>query len=214
MMRLAGLFWLALVVACGLTMFKIKYVVQDLEDELGRVRRQTVAEQQELRVLNAEWSYLTQPDRLADLNRRFLTLGPIATRQLQRGIEEIPLRPPPPVPPPAAAPTPADDPLRYAIPEPAVAMAPAENPIVPVALTVASPAPPPAASPAPPPAASPAPPPAATPAPAPVAAILPPAVAAAPVRTAPATVPEPRPPVAKGGPSSLDELFAQIAEGR
>ena len=59
------------------------------------MRRQTVAEQQEIRVLNAEWAYLTQPERLAELNRRFLQLAPVTTKQLQRRIEEIALRAPP-----------------------------------------------------------------------------------------------------------------------
>ena len=125
MIRLSSLFWLALVLISGFAMFKVKYSVQDLEDELGRTRKQTVAEQQEIRVLNAEWSYLTQPERLAELNRKFLSLTPIPVKQLQQKLDEIPLRPPAPPPIPvieAAAPT---------LPEPAepapdtVAVAPA-----------------------------------------------------------------------------------------
>lgn len=109
MIRLASLFWLALVLISGFAMFKTKYAVQDLEDELGRVRKQTVAERQEIRVLNAEWSYLTQPDRLAKLNRAFLSLAPIPVKQLQQKVDEIPLRPPapPPIPVLAAAAAPA-----------------------------------------------------------------------------------------------------------
>src|SRR5207302_121288 len=95
MTRLGILFWLLLVLASGFTTFKVKYAVQDIEDELSRVRRQTIAEQQEIRVLTAEWTYLNQPERLAELNRRFLGLAPIGTKQLQQRIEDIPLRPPP-----------------------------------------------------------------------------------------------------------------------
>src|SRR5205807_2344040 len=58
MTRLGILFWLLLVLASGFTTFKVKYAVQDIEDELSRVRRQTIAEQQEIRVLTAEWTYL------------------------------------------------------------------------------------------------------------------------------------------------------------
>jgi cell division protein FtsL len=114
MIRLSSLFWLALVLISGFAMFKVKYAVQDLDDELGRVRKQTVAEQQEIRVLNAEWAYLTQPERLAELNRKFLSLAPIPTKQLQRGVNDIPLRPPAPPPLPtelaAAAPMPETTP--------------------------------------------------------------------------------------------------------
>jgi len=94
MTRLGTVFWLGLVLAAGFTTFKVKYAVQDIEDELNKARRQTIAEQQETRVLTAEWTYLNQPERLAELNRRFLGLTAIGAKQLQRGIEDIPLRAP------------------------------------------------------------------------------------------------------------------------
>ena len=37
MIRLASLFWLALVAATGFATFKVKYAVQDIEDELNKV---------------------------------------------------------------------------------------------------------------------------------------------------------------------------------
>ncbi len=94
MIRLGAIVWLVLVLAAGFTTFKVKYAVQDIEDELNRVRKQTIAEQQEIRVLTAEWTYLNQPERLADLNRRFLALGPIAAKQPQRTVADVPLRAP------------------------------------------------------------------------------------------------------------------------
>lgn len=101
MIRLGALFWLLLVVSAGFVTFKVKYAVQDIEDELNRMRKQTVTEQQEIRVLTAEWTYLNQPERLAELNRRFVQLAPIGAKQLQQKIDEIPLRPlPPPLPAP------------------------------------------------------------------------------------------------------------------
>lgn len=148
MIRLASLFWLALVLVSGFAMFKVKYAVQDLDDELGRVRKQTVAEQQEIRVLNAEWAYLTQPERLAELNRKFLSLAPIPTKQLQRTVDDIPLRPPPlpalPVAEAAAEPetepaTPAPDTVATALDAPALtATIAAMNRDTPVRLAKAS----------------------------------------------------------------------------
>jgi hypothetical protein len=113
MIRIGALFWLVLVVAAGFVTFKVKYAVQDIEDELNRARKHTIAEQQEIRVLTAEWTYLNQPERLAELNRRFLQLGPVGTKQLQRTVEDIPFRPLPV--PPASAPP---DILVAAAPEP------------------------------------------------------------------------------------------------
>jgi len=141
MTRLGAVFWFVVVLVAGFTTFKVKYTVQDLEDQLNRVRRHTIAEQQETRVLNAEWTYLTQPERLADLNRRFLGLAAIAPKQLQRGIADIPLRPPaaPAAPPdelidvaaaaaspdPAASPIPIDPfPARMAASQPPAAALP------------------------------------------------------------------------------------------
>src|SRR3954464_15385321 len=95
MTRLGVVFWGGLVLASGFATFNVKYSVQGIDDELVRVRRQTVAETQEIRVLTAEWAYLNQPDRLAELNRSFLQLAPTNTKQLQGRVDEIALRPPP-----------------------------------------------------------------------------------------------------------------------
>ena len=82
MIRLGTLFWLVLVSATGFAMFGVKYQVQALEDDLARTNRATAAEQHELRVLEAEWAYLTRPATLEAMNRQFLSLSPIATKQL------------------------------------------------------------------------------------------------------------------------------------
>lgn len=109
MSRVGAIFWLGMAMTACVVMFMINYAVQSLQGDLDKVRKQTVAEQLEIRVLHAEWSYLTQPERLAELNQRFLSLTPIATKQLQGNIAEIPLRPipDPPVMEAAAAPAPA-----------------------------------------------------------------------------------------------------------
>ena len=134
MIRLGALFWLALVVAAGFVTFKVKYAVQDLEDELNRVRKRTVAEQQEMRVLSAEWTYLNQPERLAELNRRYLQLAPIGPRQLQQTIDDVPLRPLP------APPAPPDMLIAKADPPtPPATVAPAEATGQPAPTTAPSP---------------------------------------------------------------------------
>ena len=149
MIRPGALFWLLLVIATGFATFKVKYAVQDLDDELAKLRKQTVAEQQEIRVLAAEWTYLVQPERLAELNKRFLQLGPINPKQLQRAIEEIPIRAPAEA---NAAPT---DELVAAPPKPSPStpgqrtVVAAAVPALPAPLAVAAPAPRPVPIPAP-----------------------------------------------------------------
>ncbi len=99
MSRVGAIVWLGVAMTACLVMFLINFAVQSLQDDLNKVRKQTIAEQLEIRVLHAEWSYLTQPERLAELNKQFLSLTPVATKQLQQRIAEIPLRtmPAPPV---------------------------------------------------------------------------------------------------------------------
>jgi hypothetical protein len=130
MIRLGTLFWLVLVSATGFAMFGVKYQVQALEDELARTNRGTAAEEHELRVLEAEWAYLTRPATLEAMNRQFLSLSPIATKQLHATATDIPLRPPPPEPPPLQVEAPAV--VAAAEPDPAASTAPSAPEGVPV----------------------------------------------------------------------------------
>jgi hypothetical protein len=98
MIKVGTLFWLILVSATGFAMFGVKYQVQALEDELARTKRATAAEEHEIRVLEAEWAYLTRPEMLEAMNRRFFSLSPISTKQLHTTVADIPMRPPPPAP--------------------------------------------------------------------------------------------------------------------
>jgi hypothetical protein len=121
MIGVGTLFWLLLVSATGFAMFGVKYQVQALEDELARNRRAIMAEEHEIRVLDAEWAYLTRPETLEGMNRQFLSLAPISTKQLHTTVADIPLRPPPPA---ASLPS---------VPEEAAVVSAAEIPVPPAA---------------------------------------------------------------------------------
>jgi hypothetical protein len=190
MSKLSAAFWLGLVLVSGFTTFKVKYAVQDIEEALNRTRKHAVAEQQEIRVLAAEWTYLTQPERLAELNRRFLQLSPVAAKQLQPRIEDLPLRPPAA---PAAPAAPTD------------------------VVVAANAAPPSAARPTPaagPSAAAPATAAAAAPTQASRALALAAATLGVSAPAHAATLPRPPVQLAKATGNPLDALFAQIAEAR
>jgi hypothetical protein len=92
MIRLSTVVWLTLVALVGFGMFEVKYTVMDLEDELARTNKGIDADVDQIHVLKAEWSYLDQPSRLAELSRHFLDLAPVSTTQLGQ-IENIPMRP-------------------------------------------------------------------------------------------------------------------------
>jgi cell division protein FtsL len=100
MIKLSGLFWLIVVATAGFAMFAVKYEVQGLADHLARSVKQADDIERDIRALGAEWAYLNRPDALAQLNQRFLSLAPIATKQLRTSLADIPMRPAPPPPAP------------------------------------------------------------------------------------------------------------------
>jgi hypothetical protein len=91
MIRPSVVVWLVAVGCLGFGMFQVKREVQDLEDKLVRVNRGITSDRDAIHVLKAEWSYLTQPTRLAEVSKRHLALSPVATAQLGQ-IENIPLK--------------------------------------------------------------------------------------------------------------------------
>lgn len=110
-LRLSTWLYLALIAAVGWGMFQVKYQVAQLDDELSRVNRSIDADRDKIRVLGAEWSYLTQLPRLDQLRQRYLTLAPITRAQLG-SLDQVPFRagetpaPAPAAPALAAAPAP------------------------------------------------------------------------------------------------------------
>jgi hypothetical protein len=83
--------WAAAVIVVGYAMFQVKYEVMQQEEQLTRINRQIADSREAIRVLNAEWSFLSQPARLSELSKRYLKLVPIGTAQLG-SIDAIPLR--------------------------------------------------------------------------------------------------------------------------
>jgi hypothetical protein len=82
MIRPTTIAWLALATVIVMGLFHVKYQVQALEDEIVRVNRQIVGEQEAIHVLQAEWSYVNQPRRLEALSSRHLDLQPLKPAQI------------------------------------------------------------------------------------------------------------------------------------
>jgi len=76
MIRPGNIFWIGLALTLGYGLYHLKHEVKALEDELFRLNRQILAEQQAIHVLRAEWSYINQPQRLQSLSQRHLDLQP------------------------------------------------------------------------------------------------------------------------------------------
>lgn len=91
---------LCLLVATGLAvmLMAINYQIRDLEKEVAVLEGQIAADRQETRVLKAEFSFLTEPERLRHLSKNVLGLVPVEPSQIHTftsfenfGINEDPL---------------------------------------------------------------------------------------------------------------------------
>ena len=63
-----------IVVSYGL--YNLKYEVEDLQDHANSLRAQMDEDRRAIKVLEAEWAYLSRPDRLQKLSAKFLVLQP------------------------------------------------------------------------------------------------------------------------------------------
>lgn len=93
MIRFSTILWIAAVALAGFAMFRVKYEVMQQEQLLARLDHRIAEGHEAIRVLNAEWSYLTQPARLDLLAKRYLDLAPIRTQQILSSIDQLPMRP-------------------------------------------------------------------------------------------------------------------------
>lgn len=86
--------WLFCALVCGALLFKTSQAVTDGRAKLDLITADTRREEDSLRVLQAEWSYLNQPDRLEKLAAQYLKLTPMRGKQFAEA-QGLPLRPVP-----------------------------------------------------------------------------------------------------------------------
>jgi len=89
--RASSLTWLALTVAVGAALFMLKYKVQDLEHNLVAKQVQIQRDLSAIRVLQAEWTYLNDPNRLRRLSEEHLGFQ-AATPQNVTSLDALPMR--------------------------------------------------------------------------------------------------------------------------
>ncbi|MBT4935077.1 MAG: hypothetical protein HOL66_12600 [Rhodospirillaceae bacterium] len=81
-MRHTTLLFLLLAGALSVVLFSVKYQVQDLEQEMVDLNGSIIKERQSIHVLEAEWSHLNDPERLAILAERHLGMKPVTPAQM------------------------------------------------------------------------------------------------------------------------------------
>ncbi len=84
-MRKSTFLWLTLAAVASATLFHTSQEVTDGRARLAQINKDIQQEEESLRVLQAEWSYLNQPERLEKLVRQFMTgLEPQKGRQFMQ----------------------------------------------------------------------------------------------------------------------------------
>ena len=82
MTRMIAVIWLGAVAAMAWGLFQVKNEVRSLEAELHKTRWATKSDRETIEILKAEWSYLNQPARIADLATRHLELVPLDNNRI------------------------------------------------------------------------------------------------------------------------------------
>lgn len=86
---------LLLAAAASVSLFVIKYRVQDLDDQMRDLSREIVETQENIHVLKSEWSHLNQPARLRTLAGKYLEVGPLDAERIggaERLLDTLPDR--------------------------------------------------------------------------------------------------------------------------
>ncbi|MBI1214458.1 MAG: hypothetical protein GC185_01405 [Alphaproteobacteria bacterium] len=93
-MRKTTFMWLMLAALAGAVLFRTSQKVTDGHAQLAQITQNIREEEESIRVLRAEWSYLNQPARLEKLSGQYLHLQPMTGRQMVKPAD-LPQRPPP-----------------------------------------------------------------------------------------------------------------------
>lgn len=75
MIRIRLIFAVYLLVACASALlYRTSYAVDELQGQLSKLNREIVAEQENIQVLGAEWTYLSEPTRIEQLAAKYLKM--------------------------------------------------------------------------------------------------------------------------------------------
>lgn len=82
MLRLLNVILIVCVLASGFGLYTLEHRTRSVEREIARIDARVESEYEFIGLLNAEWSMLTRPQRLEQLARNHLGLGPVLPDQL------------------------------------------------------------------------------------------------------------------------------------
>jgi len=74
------------------SVYSLKQATYNLEEKKRDIRAKILMDREEIKVLKAEMSYLSRPERLERLSRRHLVLAPTTTNQLAQDVGSLTIR--------------------------------------------------------------------------------------------------------------------------
>ncbi|NIZ02815.1 cell division protein FtsL [Thalassospira lucentensis] len=89
MTRAVTIIGLLLTVIIGAGTYWVSHEVERLEKRYAGIQSEILAEQESIHVLQAEWSYLNNPERIERLSQEYLSLAQIDTLQMA-SIDDLP----------------------------------------------------------------------------------------------------------------------------
>ena len=75
----------------GTTLYQVKTGIDERQAELRRLQTNIVTTQRDIAVLEAEWAFLSRPDRVMNLSTSLLDMEPISRDRILP-LEAIPMR--------------------------------------------------------------------------------------------------------------------------
>jgi cell division protein FtsL len=78
------LFWSLAAIGTAIGLFSVKYRVQDLEEKIDRTNLKIVESQQATHILQIEWDYLNEAERIERLAQKNLNLEQASIKQVVR----------------------------------------------------------------------------------------------------------------------------------
>jgi hypothetical protein len=73
---------MVLLVVGAFGLYMVKYRVQTIKHEVAQAEAQLADERKNLRVLEAEWTFLNRPERLRTLSEKYLDVKPLRGQQI------------------------------------------------------------------------------------------------------------------------------------
>lgn len=108
MLRAFNVMLVVVVLALAFVLYSLEHRMRAGERALAKLNNEITEERELIRLLDAEWSYLTRPARIERLAREHLAMGPLVPAQVVTEAEIARRVPERPAPNPAESP---DDPL-------------------------------------------------------------------------------------------------------